>query len=45
MEQDVMLVTGDGFGCPGFFRLAFCVPENTVERSLTALKKILQHKQ
>ena len=34
------LVPGDSFGCPGFFRIAYCVPTEKVERSLEAFRKL-----
>ena len=40
MEQDLMLVPGDGFGCPGHFRIACCVPTERVERSLEIFKRL-----
>lgn len=33
-EQNILTVPGSGFGCPGYFRIAFCVPEKTIERAL-----------
>ncbi len=42
MKNDVMLVPGDGFGCPGYFRIAYCVPTNMVMRSLPAFKKLIK---
>ena len=40
MEKDLMLVPGDGFGCPGFFRIAFCVPTERVEKSLPVFREL-----
>ena len=37
MKQDLILVPGDSFGCPGHFRLAFCVPTEKVKRALPHL--------
>ena len=34
--HDILLVPGDGFGCPGFVRISYCVPTQRVERSLDA---------
>ncbi len=41
-EFDLLLVPGDGFGCPGHFRLAYCVPTEKVERSLPAFRKLAE---
>ena len=41
MAHDLMLVPGDGFGCPGYFRIAYCVPTWMVERSLPVFEKLI----
>ena len=33
-KERVLGVPGSGFGCPGYFRLAFCVDESVIRRSL-----------
>ena len=38
--KDVLLVPGDGFGCPGWFRLCYCVSPETIERSLSVFSKL-----
>ena len=38
MERDLLLVPGDDFGCPGFARLAYCVPLSRIKNSLPAFK-------
>ena len=40
LEYDLVLVPGDSFGAPGFFRMAYCVPTEKVERSLEAFRKL-----
>ncbi len=30
----ILLVPGSGFGCPGYFRIAYCVDNDLIERSL-----------
>lgn len=42
-EFDLLLVPGDGFGCPGHFRMAYCVPTEKVERSLEAFRKLAEY--
>ena len=32
-SQRVLGVPGSGFGCPGYFRLAFCVDESVIRNS------------
>ena len=38
-EEKILAVPGRGFGAPGFFRLAFCTADDTIERSATAFKR------
>ena len=40
LEYDLVLVPGDSFGAPGFFRMAYCVPTEKVMRSLEAFRKL-----
>lgn len=40
MEADLLLVPGDTFGCPGYFRIAYCIDTEKVERSLSAFKRV-----
>ena len=42
MEKDLMLVPGNGFGCPEHFRIACCVPTEKVERSLPVFREIIR---
>lgn len=35
-KHHIMLVNGTTFGCPGYVRLAYCVPREMIERSLPA---------
>ncbi len=39
-KYDLLLVPGGGFGCPGHFRIAYCVPTEKVERSLPAFRRL-----
>lgn len=32
-QEKILTVPGRGFGTPGFFRIAFCVPEKNIEKS------------
>lgn len=38
-EQRVLAVPGSGFGCPGYFRLAFCVSEEVIRRAEPGFRK------
>ena len=39
MRYDLALVPGDTFGCPGYFRMAYCIDTEKVIRSLEALER------
>lgn len=40
-QQKILAVPGRGFGAPGYFRLAFCVDENYIERAAEGFRKAL----
>ena len=40
--QDVLLVPGDDFGCPGYFRLCYCVSRDTIVRSLPKFENLIK---
>lgn len=42
LKYDLVLVPGDTFGAPGYFRMAYCIATEKVERSLAALRKFVQ---
>ena len=39
-KYDLLLVPGTDFGCPGYFRVAYCIKTETIERSLPLFKKL-----
>ena len=39
LEQRVLAVPGSGFGCPGYFRLTFCVDEAVIRRAADGFRK------
>jgi aspartate aminotransferase len=39
-EFDLLLVAGDGFGCPGYVRISYCVAKDMLERSFGAFEKL-----
>ncbi len=39
LKYDLILVPGDTFGAPGYFRMAYCIDTEKVERSLEALRR------
>ena len=42
LKYDLILVPGETFGCPGYFRMAYCIDTEKVERSLPALRKFVK---
>lgn len=41
-KHNLILVSATTFGCPGYVRLAYCVPYDMIERSLPAFKAVAQ---
>ena len=39
LEERVLAVPGSGFGCPGYFRLAFCVDESVIRNAADGFAK------
>ena len=39
---DLALVPGDTFGCPGYFRMAYCIDTEKVQRSFAALERFVK---
>ena len=42
LKYDLVLVPADSFACPGYFRMAYCIDTEKVERSLDALRKFVK---
>ncbi len=42
LAYDLILVPADTFGAPGYFRMAYCIDTEKVERSLPALRKFIK---
>ncbi|MCQ2497484.1 MAG: pyridoxal phosphate-dependent aminotransferase [Lachnospiraceae bacterium] len=41
-EYDLILVPSDSFGVPGYFRMAYCIDTEKVERSIPMLRKFVK---
>lgn len=41
-EFDLLLVAADGFGCPGYARISYCVDKEMIIRSMSAFKKLAE---
>ena len=42
LEHNLLVVPGDGFECPGYFRLSYCVSNDMIKRSLPAFKAMIE---
>ena len=42
LGHNLLVVPADGFGCPGFFRLSYCVSNDMMRRSLPAFKAMIE---
>ena len=42
LEKDLLFVPGSAFGCPGYFRLCYCVGYDTIARSLPLFKQLIE---
>ena len=41
-DRDLLIVPGEGFGCPGWFRICYCVTEEQIRRSLPVFKSLIE---
>ena len=41
-QKDLLLVPGDGFGCPGYFRVCYCVSYDMIKRSLPVFEDLIR---
>jgi aspartate aminotransferase len=44
-EENILVVPGTGFGRPGYFRIAYCVDDVTIENSLPGFRRALERSQ
>ena len=44
-KHELLLVAGDGFGCPGYVRISYCVRTDQIEKSLPAFAKLAKEYQ
>ena len=42
LEHNLLVVPADGFGCPGYFRLSYCVANDMIQSSLPAFKAMIE---
>jgi aspartate aminotransferase len=41
-KHNILVVPGSAFGCSGYFRMAYCVSYEMIQRSLPGLKKLAE---
>ena len=41
-EKDLLVVPGDGFGCPGWFRICYCVSYDMIQKSLPMFAALIK---
>ncbi len=41
-KKDLLLVPGDGFGCPGYFRVCYCVSYEMIQKSLPVFASLIE---
>jgi aspartate aminotransferase len=41
-QKKVLTVPGTGFGRPGYFRIAYCVSESTIKKSISRFQDVFQ---
>ncbi len=41
-KKDLLVVPGDGFGCPGYFRICYCVSLEMIQKSLPVFEELIQ---
>lgn len=42
LKYDLVFVPADSFGCPGYFRIAYCIDTEKVKRALPAIRKFVE---
>ena len=40
-QKDLLVVPGDGFGCPGYFRICYCVSNEMIHKSLPVFAQLI----
>lgn len=39
-QENILIVSANGFGCPGYVRIAYCVDEDMIKRSFNAFERL-----
>ena len=40
-HKDLLVGPGDGFGCPGYFRICYCVSNEMIHKSLPVFAQLI----
>ena len=43
-QENILIVPGSAFGCPGYARIAYCVDYKTIEKALPGFKALIEAK-
>ncbi|MBF0450351.1 MAG: pyridoxal phosphate-dependent aminotransferase [Candidatus Magnetomorum sp.] len=41
-KENILAVPGSGFGCPGHFRISYCVSDDTIVRSMPGFERVMK---
>lgn len=41
-DENILVVPGSGFGRPGYFRIAYCVSDHTIEGAIPGFRKVIE---
>lgn len=41
-QKDLLVVPGDDFGCPAYFRICYCVDKTMIEKSLPVFRELME---
>ena len=44
-EKDLLVVPGTDFGCPGYFRICYCVKPSMIEKSLPIFRELIENQE
>jgi len=42
LKYNLLLVPGSGFGCPGYFRMSYCIGMDTIKNAMPAFEALVQ---
>ena len=42
LKKNILVVPGSGFGCPGYFRIAYCVDDNTIINAIPGFAEAIR---